>query len=559
MRTAFGSAPLFLTRFTAALLLLSLLLVPGSPLTARAEAAIPVSEQNIVTLSASSLSDIRAEDLAPTLRQAMKERRGEAAVRFHFDLRFTGRSEADAWKAAADAWYEANWNSAVRTAVEHTGVPAEGDYIFYNLKNYTSGYALRADENGTDFTVFYTFVFLSDAEAEAAVTAKLGKVMASLGLNGRTDAEKIRTIYRWITENVTFDDSEDTVPYTAYGALINGRAVCQGIAALFYRMALEAGVDARIISGTARNGQTGDGAHAWNIVRIGDLYYYLDCTWDAGRSDWQWFLRGTGDFEKSHIPEKTDRLDYASPVFRQAYPVSSRDYDGPFGAQSDPPAAADPPSSSADPSGSGESSGSDDASGSAQRSEDEPSAWNNPFTDVSPEDAYYDAVRFVYENGLFYGVSDHEFAPAMTMTRAMFVTVLGRMAGIEADYSRPPSFADTEAGLWYSPYVDWAAEKGYVVGYGDGRFGPNDPVTREQAAVIMARMAASEGIAVKSALSLDSYGRDDPVSAWAREAVAWGLDTGIYPTDSSRLLPHRPAPRSFVARMLARYAEIREG
>ena len=147
----------------------------------------------------------------------------------------------------------------------------------------------------------------------------------------------------------------------------------------------------------------------------------------------------------------------------------------------------------------------------------------------------------------------------MTMTRAMFVTVLGRMAGIEADYSLPPSFTDTEAGLWYSPYVDWAAEKGYVVGYGDGRFGPNDPVTREQAAVIMARMAASDGITVKSALSLDPYDRDDPVSAWAREAVAWGLDTGIYPADGSRLLPRDPAARSFVARMLARYAEIREG
>jgi len=90
-------------------------------------------------------------------------------------------------------------------------------------------------------------------------------------------------------------------------------------------------------------------------------------------------------------------------------------------------------------------------------------------------------------------------------------------------------------------------------------------VTREQAALITARMAASEGFAVSSPMDLSVYDSvydpvndlDDPVSPWARDAVAWTLDQGLYPMEDGRLLPQAPAPRSFVARMLAGYAAMR--
>lgn len=547
-----------LYRFTA--LLLSLLfLLPASPLTLRVRADEELyDERNAVTVNVSSLTDMRKEDAAAIVRQAMKERRPESAVRFHFDLWFTSQSEADGWVTAAENWYESNWKDIIRRAMEHTGVSTEGDYLFYHLKSYSSGYSLRAHEGGVDFVLIYTFAYLSDTAEEAAVSARLNTLMPSLNLTGQTEAGKVRTIYRWITEHVTFDDQRDRTPYTAYGALIDEAAVCQGISGLFYRMALEAGLDARIISGTALNSTdySNAGTHAWNIVRIGGVYYNLDATWDVDQSEWHWFLRGSGDFDKSHIAEKTDRLDYTSSAFRQAYPVAARDYDGPFGDEyvapavgETPPVPANPPVSNPPATGNPQEGGSSGSTGSY--------GWQNPFTDVSPKDIYYDAVRYVYENGLFYGVSDHEFAPSLTMTRAMFVTVLGRMARVEADYSRRPSFTDTEAGLWYSPYVDWAAEKGFVLGYGDGRFGPDDPVTREQAAVITARMAAWEGVGTSTSLNLDPYDRDDPVSDWARAAVAWGLDRGVYPAESG-LLPHTLAPRSFVARMLARYAELRK-
>ena len=582
-------------RITALLLLFLLLPLPlprslsawDGLLTVRAEAAgtpsdsgFPSDDKIIATVTVSSIGDMRPEDAVSAVRRAVKDRREEAAVRYHMGQWFTSQAEADAWTASATAWYEQNWKGVIRAALEHTGIPDEGDYLFYHLKGYSSGLGLRANENGADFVLIYTFTYLSDAAEEAAVAERLESVMPTLGLEGMTEAGKIRAIYRWITENVTFDEWDDRMAYSAYGALIHGRAVCQGFANLFYRMALTAGLDVRIVSGTGMNGgpgSTSSGPHAWNIVRIGDLFYNLDSAWDAGRTPWRWFLLGSDSFDKEHIAEKTERLDYTSSAFRAAYPVPKRDYDGPFGdetAPTAPPASetpaepVTPPVSETPPAGPPAVPVAPDV-GIPETEALAAPGWTNPFYDVSEEDVFYDAVRFVCENGLFVGVSEHLFAPELTMTRAMFVTVLGRMAGVEADFSRQPAFADTEAGLWYSPYVDWAAERGYILGYGNGLFGPDDPVTREQAALITARMAASEGFAVSSPMDLSTYDPayapaydpikdlDDPVSSWARDAVAWTLDQGLYPMEDCRLLPQAPAPRSFVARMLAGYAAMR--
>lgn len=566
-----------LLRITALLLLLLLfpLPLPGSLsprdglLTVRAEAAgipsdggFPSDDEITATVTVSSIGDMRPEDAVPAVRRAIRDRREEAAVCFHMDQWFTSQAEADAWTAAATAWYEENWSGVIRASLEHTGIPDEGDYLFYHLKSYTAGCSLRADHDGADVILLYTFTYLSDAAEEAAVAERLRAVMAGLGLEGMTEAGKIRAIYRWITENVTFDEWDSRMAYSACGALIHGRAVCQGFANLFYRMALTAGLDARIVSGTGMNGgpeSATSGPHAWNIVRIGDLYYNLDVAWDAGRTSWHWFLLGSDSFDAEHIAEATERLDYTSPAFRAAYPIPMRDYDGPFGEENVPPVPEPPaePVTPPVPEVPPAEPLTEPEPPNAENPETEAPGWINPFYDVSEEDVFYDAVRFVCENGLFVGVSDHLFAPELPMTRAMFVTVLGRMAGVEADFSRQPAFADTEAGLWYSPYVDWAAERGYILGYGNGLFRPDDQVTREQAALITARMAASEGFPVFSPMDLSAYAPDESVSSWARDAVAWTLDMGLYPTEDSRLLPQAHAPRSFVARMLAGYAALR--
>lgn len=120
--------------------------------------------------------------------------------------------------------------------------------------------------------------------------------------------------------------------------------------------------------------------------------------------------------------------------------------------------------------------------------------WNNPYTDITEYDSYYSAIRFVVENGLFTGVSSNLFRPNTTMNRAMFVTVLGRLAGVNTNrYNSKTSFYDvnndTKDNTWYAPYVEWANENGIIQGYGNGKFGPYDEITHAQMYTVMYRYA----------------------------------------------------------------------
>ncbi len=183
-----------------------------------------------------------------------------------------------------------------------------------------------------------------------------------------------------------------------------------------------------------------------------------------------------------------------------------------------------------------------------------PAAHTNPFIDVTESDAYYDAVMYVYENGLFKGVSETEFAPDTTMTRAMFVTVLGRMAGVNPLLYQKSSFTDVELGQWYSPYVEWAAHSGIVLGYGDGTFGLNDEITVEQAAVILKRYAAFTGRSIYTLRTLDDFADAADVSDWAVYSMKWIVNSGIYTGEDGMLFPKSPAKRSLIAAMLYNYA-----
>ena len=181
--------------------------------------------------------------------------------------------------------------------------------------------------------------------------------------------------------------------------------------------------------------------------------------------------------------------------------------------------------------------------------------WENPFIDIFETDSYYAAIEFVYENGLFKGVSEIEFAPATTMTRAMFVTVLGRLHGITEEYVGESVFEDVVEGEWYAPYVVWAADNGIVLGYGDGMFGINDEITVEQAAVILARYAAF--IELEAAAEYDlaaEYADAADVAEWAAEAMAWAVSEGIYEGAEGYLYPQAPASRALIATMLYGFA-----
>ena len=108
------------------------------------------------------------------------------------------------------------------------------------------------------------------------------------------------------------------------------------------------------------------------------------------------------------------------------------------------------------------------------------------FTDIPSGAAYEDAVNWCYENGLMNGMGGTNFSPDATLNRAMVATILYRAAG-EPAVSGAPAFEDTKADDWYSDAVVWASQNGIVAGYGDGRFGTDDPITQEQLDVMIRR------------------------------------------------------------------------
>ena len=152
----------------------------------------------------------------------------------------------------------------------------------------------------------------------------------------------------------------------------------------------------------------------------------------------------------------------------------------------------------------------------------DPSAYTVlPFEDVIAGDPLFETVRFVYENGLMNGVSANRFDLGGTLTRAMTPTILYRMEGEPAE-AFAGSFADVPEGAWYADAVEWGAANGILAGYGDGTFGPSDPVTGEQLAVILYRAAALRG----DEANAPSSGAEG-VSSRAEEAVRRAEAEGI--------------------------------
>ena len=211
------------------------------------------------------------------------------------------------------------WNIAM-DHVEGSGTT--GDYLRWQFAAMSCSVAGESLDSGYQYTFTYVpdttysdTIWFTTAAQEAALTNYIrNTILPQLSLGGKTTYQKVQAIYNWITANVKYDYSHLNDPayrlqYTAYAAAVQKKAVCQGYANLFYRLANDAGVDCRIITGKAYNGtQTED--HAWNIVRMADgKYYCLDATWDAGLKpeNYEYFLKGLTSFSRDHQAE-TDKL-----------------------------------------------------------------------------------------------------------------------------------------------------------------------------------------------------------------------------------------------------------
>ena len=381
--------------------------------------------------------------------------------------------------------------------------PYDGDYLKWSWSQYS--WQLMS-YSGNRYAFQVELIYYTNASEEAQLARGIEQLAGTLGLANMEPYDAYTEIYDYITSHVDYDyagldtiydsisGNEDYYIFTAYGALMDGEAVCQGYAALYYALCWYVDLPVRII--TSYN-------HAWNIVYLKEIWYNVDSTWDAeSYSGRDWYLLGSNNFDGgSHTSED----EYRTEEFRSNYPISPYDYD---------PAM--------------------------------------PFNDVPKTNGHYDNILRATELNLFQGTSTYTFSPGMEITRGMLVTVLWRLNGSPAS-TRDSGFTDVPQYMYYADAVDWAAENDIVNGMGGSIFSPNGPATREQLVTVLYRYAKYLGEDVSESASLNGFTDQGRVGAFALEPMQWavgtGLVNGVTPTT---LCPQNNTPREQLATLLIR-------
>ena len=248
-------------------------------------------------------------EAAAELRKGMKDRESEITVGLIQDV------DRESLKKLI--------GGTLAEAVRHTGVPDEGDYINFQYSSYDGSAKTERVKGKTGVVLRYKLAYYDSAAQEKETDAKVDEVIRSLELDDKSDYEKLVAIHGWLCDNVEYDsDGGSNIRRTAYDALVNGKAVCQGYSNALYRLLLEAGVDNRIIfgDGVEDNGVTM--SHTWNIVDLYGKYYYVDATWDDSTGSLDYFLQPAGEFTDSHVPGD----EYGDDFFTKQYPVSDREF-----------------------------------------------------------------------------------------------------------------------------------------------------------------------------------------------------------------------------------------
>ena len=184
-----------------------------------------------------------------------------------------------------------------------------------------------------------------------------------------------------------------------------------------------------------------------------------------------------------------------------------------------------------------------------------------PYTDAAPAAWYHDGVHYCIDNGLMQGVSSTQFLPDGSTTRAQLVTILWRLEGAPAARG-DETFLDAADGAWYTAAVRWAAGEGIVRGYGDGHFGPDDAVTREQMVAILYRFAQYKGadVSVGGDTNILSFADAAAVSEYAVPAMQWacgsGLVAGVAQEGGLALVPKGTTTRAQAATLMMRFQSI---
>ncbi len=278
-------------------------------------APLSTEEEIPAHLPSTNLSDTAAEaepveyeEAMAMMREAMLNREDQVTISF-----LTQPADLESKALGIYDWVFAHGIS-----------PEGGDYLRFmtNVWEEDGKYSVKTMADGR-YSVTGTFLmnYYTNAEEEAFVDAKVDELVSewkTMNLNGY---QTIRTIYDYIVETVEYDydhlsDSSYKRQFTAYAALYDKTSVCQGYASLFYRLALEMGIDARMISGQQIN-------HAWNIAELDGIYYNFDATWDdtTKSNPYRYFFKGSAAFGDHPCDGQ-----FLTEEFMTAYPISETDY-----------------------------------------------------------------------------------------------------------------------------------------------------------------------------------------------------------------------------------------
>lgn len=275
---------------------------------------IEQKDKNLLTYKANTLNSKykgnyyynSKKDAANYVKNKMKNRINQVTVRYE-------TTESD---------YQNVATSIVKKAIseELAKYSDEGDYLAWSYGGYKVSGGYYHSGNKYYWVLNYTFTYYTTYEQEKILDGRIKSFLNKIDVKKESQYSLIKQINDYICSNVEYDyshlyDKSYKPQFTAYAALIKGKAVCQGYATLYYRMLKECGIDNRIIVSTT---------HAWNIVKIGKLYYNVDGVWNDGAKNDMYFLSGSTDFVKDfdHIRNK----EYTTASFNKKYPISNNKF-----------------------------------------------------------------------------------------------------------------------------------------------------------------------------------------------------------------------------------------
>ncbi len=271
-----------------------------------------------INSSLAQAADFTAASLSE-LSQILREQ--GLARKTNFSVEFTGSS--------TDFDYAFNDNMAIfyydLATLDYTATSDDADYIVGNI-DFTVDNWLYSEDN----TLVFNYKYFENLDQTAYVNSKVPEILKSLGVDGMSNYEKVKTIHDYVCQMITYESDGD-IYSTAYSSFANGKGLCNSYALCMYKLLVGAGIPCKWIGGFAGTGRDA-GGHAWNIVALGDKWYYVDPTWDDDEDNntisYDYFLKGTSDFDAAD-PSQTHKLEdcYSITSFLSDFPLAEKAFD----------------------------------------------------------------------------------------------------------------------------------------------------------------------------------------------------------------------------------------